>query len=521
MSRTLSIGLLDRTPGWDILLEWTGAPWRVVHNVSELSVERFALIITNRHLWKEEIEAVEAFVSSGGAVLDIGRFLPHMMPNAIERRWFTSVLSGASDAFSTGIPILDLHGRGVGPRQRDLLNGLLGFFPMGRGVVATLGIDPGLMMYDYRARAKRFPGLDGKHPAERVARLTKGEIGLLLRRIVVHLFHEQRLPFVRKRSFPADASNVFCFRVDSDYGSREQIDALYDVARSTSMPMTWFIHTEGHSGWLDRFVRFEGQESAFHCSRHKTFPEKERNLANMQEGCRALKDAGLEVSGYAAPNGIWHHGIAQAIEEQDFLYSSEFGLAYDALPFNPILPMNRRVNNNFYRALQIPVHPISVGNLARVGISDERMIDYYKNVIAWKEYSQEPLIFYHHPTHERWGVVEQIIEAAHNPNVLLLRFGEYAEWWSKRTVSQFEVALDDGNLNLYSYNRDSSVFLDLFFDDGTVGIVKDDGMISLADIPKIYPSNPPESREKHSHLRKFSFTVARRALRDSLIRMGR
>ena len=521
MNRSLSIALLDWTPGWEILLEWTGAPWQVVHNVSELSLERFAVVIANRHLWKEELEALEGFASSGGGVLDLGRLLPRLLPDAVEHRWFTSIIPDISDSLFAGIPILDLYGRGVGSRQRDFLNGLLGFFPVGQGTVATLGVDPGLMMYDYRAGTKRFPGIDGKHPAERVARLTKGEIGLLLRRILMRLFHEQGLPFVCKRSFPKDAANIFCFRVDSDYGSRAQIDSLYDVARSGSMPMTWFIHTDGHAGWLDRFAQFEEQEIAFHCARHKTFPDKDQNLVNINQGRKALNDVGLETFGYAAPNGIWHHGIGEAIEEQGFGYSSEFGLAYDAFPFNPILPMHRRVNNHFYRALQIPIHPVSVGNLARVGISDERMIAYYRNVIAWKEYNGQPLIFYHHPTHERWRVVEKIIEAGEKSDVSLLSFGQYAEWWSKRMTTQIEARVNEGSLSIRSYNRDSSVFLDIFFEDGTVGMIQNDGTFAFEDVLKEVLISPPRNQEKQSHLRKFSFTLARRALRDALTRMNR
>ena len=521
MSRSLTIALLDWSPGWEILLEWMGLPWRLVHNIGELSVERFAVVICNRHLWKEEIEGVEGAARSGLGVLDTGRFLHHVRPESVRSSWVASAFPDQSDPLLTGLPVLDLHGRGTSPRHDPLLKRVLGFVPLGKGTVASLGVDPGLLMEDIQPRSKRFPGVHGKHPAERVARRTKGEIGLLLQRTIARLFHEQGLPVVRKRSFPERAENIFCFRVDSDYGSREQIDSLYDVARASGMPMTWFLHTEGHKGWLDHFASFEGEEIALHCARHKAFPDKEGNLANIREARRAMNGAGLKPVGYAAPTGLWNHGVGEAIDEEGFLYSSEFTLACDALPFYPILPLHRRVNQHFYQALQIPIHPVSVGNLARVGLSDKEMGDYYRTVIERKRYNREPLIFYHHPTHERWDVVEGIIESAREGGVQALTFQGYAEWWKKREEVRFEASYGEGEVVLQSINRDTSVLFDILLPDGRSGIVEHDGSILLSDLKTSMPSSSFQSDIPPHSLRRFSFTVARRALRDALVRMSR
>ena len=523
MNRSLTIGLLDWTPGWEMLLEWTGVPRRPLHNMKDLTVEQLAVVIVNRPLWREECEAVEGFVRSGGALLDIGRFLPRVAPETIRRRWVSSLFPDQSDPLFSGLPLLDLEGRGASPRQASDVEGLLGFVPLGKGIIASLGVDPGPMMEDHRFRMKRFPGVDARHPAERVSRLSKGEIGLLLDRIFLHLFAEQGLPLLRKRRFPDDAENIFCFRVDSDYGSIDQINSLYDLARSTSAPMTWFLHTEGHAGRLARFAEFEGQEIALHCARHRTFPDKERNRRNIADARRALREVGLSAVGYAAPTGLWHHNLAEVIDEEGFLYSSEFTLACDAFPFYPILPLRRRVNTDFYRALQVPIHPISVGNLARVGISDQRMIDYYREVIDRKFHNGESLIFYHHPTHERWNVVEGIIEAAGKKGARPMTFRAWADWWKRREDVSFEAKIEGGRLELRSWGGDLSVRTDVFFPDGTVGRLAEDGGYEISEIdrlqsPEIYRFG---GEERIDHLRRFSFTVARRALRDNLTRVRR
>ena len=524
MNRSLTIALLGWTPGWEILLEWIGVPWRPVVNLNELTKENFAVAITNRHLWRDEVESVEGFVREGGGVLDIGSFLHRIRPEEICRGWLTSVFPDQADPLFSQIPLLDLDGRGISTRHGWIERGLLGYSPLGSGRVASLGIDPGAMMENHIPRTKRFPGIDGRHPAERVARLSKGEVGLLVERILASLFAEGGLPMIRKRSFPEDAENIFCFRVDSDYGKREQIDALYDVAHSTSTPMTWFIHTEGHTGWLSRFAEFENQEIALHCARHRTFPDKERNRTNIREARRALQEAGMEVKGYAAPNGIWHHNLAEVIDEEGFAYSTEFTLACDAFPFHPILPLHRRVNNHFYRTLQVPIHPVSVGNLARVGIPDERMVDYYRGVIDRKIQTHQSIIFYHHPTHERWDVVEGIIESGRRKGVRFMSFGEYANWWQLRERAQIEGSVEGDQLFLRSREREKEVHVDILFPDGTTGQIQNDGQHGMTDISRRSPhefSSSQIPQEKIDHLRNFSFTVARRALRDYLIRIRR
>ncbi|MGE3800931.1 MAG: hypothetical protein AB7H80_07920 [Candidatus Kapaibacterium sp.] len=521
MSRSLTIAILNWTPGWEILLEWTGIPWRVVHNTSELTPERFAVVVVNKPLWREERDAVEGFVCEGGSALDVGRFLHYIYPEKIRRGWVTSLFPDQAHQLFSNIPILDLHGRGVSLRQDAELRGLLGFLPVGRGVVGLLGVDPDYILEDRRFRAKRFPGIDGRHPAERVARLGKGEIGLLLRRIFARLFAERGLPLVSRRRFPEGAENVFCFRIDSDFGTRQQIESLYDLARYTSTPMTWFLHTEGHSGWLSRFAEFDGQEIALHCARHRTFSDSERNRVNIEDARGAMRAAGLRAVGYAAPNGLWNHNLAQVIDEEGFAYSSEFTLAYDAFPFRPVLPIGRRVNRHFYRTLQIPIHPVSVGNLARVGISDERMIDYYRNVIDRKQQSQESLIFYHHPTHERWNVVEGIINSTKRVGVRPMTFRAYAEWWKKREEGSVSAMVVEDRLLIHSRGRDRSVWLDILFPDGTITQVEEDGEYNLESLPRETLPETPLRVEKVNHLRNVSFTVARRALRDYLTRIRR
>lgn len=520
MNRSLALALLEYSPGWELLLEQIGAPFRVLHNIAGVSPEQVAVVIVNRHLWEEEVESLEAFVRDGGAVLDVGQLLPRLEAGKFRRAKVRSVFADPQNGLLREYAPLDLYSR-VRRREGGELDGLLSIEERGKGIIASIGFDPGHLMLDCRAATKRFPSLAGRYPAERVSRISKGELEKLLRKIFIRLYAALGLPFIRKRSFPDDAASVLCFRIDSDYGSRQQIASLYDLARDTGTAMTWFLHVEAHNDWLDTFASFSGQEIALHCWRHRTFPERMENYANIADGLAALRSVGIKVEGFAAPNGIWNHGLGRAIDEHGFLYSSEFALAYDALPFRPILPRDRRVNERFYNAVQVPIHPVSVGNLLRVGMDEAQMIDYYRGVTRRKTNAGDSLIFYHHPTHERWDVMEALLLEAKHSGARSITFADYARWWKTREEASIEAGFQDDRVTISSRDRDPSVWLDVVAPDGRHGMIEGDGTTRIADLAAPPSQHVADELEAPTTIREFSWRLKRRAVHDWIIRTSR
>ncbi len=518
MAQMLHIGLLERTPGWEMILEMLGLPWGLIHSVGEPPPEDFSVIIVNRHLWVEEREGIEGYIRAGGAVLDVARLLPGLRPWRCRRTWSSRILSPPSLDRPASPDVID-----TGCRATEFDGNLIGLEELGAGTLAYLGFHPDGLMLKEGNRTKRFAGLDRRHPAELVSAVDKGEVVWLVDALLRRLYRERGLPYARKRPFPGDAPSITAFRIDTDYGTRDQMGRLYEISVMGGLPFTWFLHTDGHIGWLDRFSRFDVGEIALHCARHRTFRSREENAENIARAHDAMRRAGLpEPIGYAAPNGIWNHGVAEAIDEARFLYSSEFSLAFDTLPFRPALHPSRRINDSFYNALQIPIHPVSVGNLARVGISDEEMKSYYRRIIARKIALEQPLVFYHHPTHERFDVVEEIIAASLETGALPMTFAEYALWWRKREDARVALSTDDeGRLHLRSFERDPSVQIGVDYPDGSQGIIWMDGSYSKGEISSgiSEPLAPPHTPVPN--LRRFSGTVARRAIRDRLTRLRR
>lgn len=529
LTTSLTVALLDHTPGWHVLLDQIGLTYRVMHNVNELEPESVAVLIVNRHLWFEERERILAYVRAGGAVLDVDSLLREARSGSYRRPYVSSVQIGNDPDLFGDVGLLDLHCRVAIPKGRSVSEGIVGFQPEGMGVIGRLGFDPGRLMLDTRAMARAFVSPGDERPSERVGRTTKGGLEIVVRRMMTRLFHLRGLPFLRKRPFPGDAPSVMCFRIDSDYGSREQIAALYDVATTTDTRMTWFLHVEAHREWLDSFAGFEEQEIALHCFRHRTFATADENRLNIELGLKELASAGIQVTGFSAPNGIWNHNLAEVLDSVPFLYSSEFSLAYDALPFCPMLPIGRRVNAWFYRAMQIPVHPVSVGNLARVRMSEEQMLNYYISVAERKRRAEHPLIFYHHPTHERWDLLAEFLNRLHSYRPAMMTFTEYALWWHGRSNARYAAEVTDNTLTLSFHDRPESVLLDVLLPDGRRGIIREDGGLDLnsvvvgsgTDLGESIDREDPAPPSDLGHRQSGTFVVRRRALHDWIIRMSR
>ena len=119
-------------------------------------------------------------------------------------------------------------------------------------------------------------------------------------------------------------------------------------------------------------------------------------------------------------------------------YSSEFSYAYDDLPSYPAAG----------GPLQVPIHPIGVGNLRRQGYAEAEMGEYFEAAVAQASAAGEPLFFYTHPKNGHHGALERLFAAARSAHAAPILLGDYARWWTKRLQAAPSAAFDGGALSL-------------------------------------------------------------------------
>ena len=287
--------------------------------------------------------------------------------------------------------------------------------------------------------------------SERVAAVSKGAIRIHIQKAIEYLFHKRGLPFVHLWFFPGGAINIFSFRIDTDMGTEEEINSLNNLLQSYDIPATWFVETKSSQNRIELFSNLKKQEISYHCYRHKAFLTYKKNEEDIKTGLKILESTGIKPKGYAAPYGKWNKTIASLIDDFNFSYSSEFDFAYDTLPLYPYY------NSSFSKALQIPIHPVSVGRLYWGGHSEENMVKYFFSIIEQKLFLDEPIIFYTHPFEKRLNVFEKIFEKIHSFKIPILTLSEYAEWWKKRLDVKWNAEEKDGEVLITSDNSDESI----------------------------------------------------------------
>lgn len=499
MNTRLHIGITTATPGWRLLLDQMGVDWSVC-TPADLSPEQYSAVIVSSRLSSASRAAVLDYTRLGGAIIDCANMLSHPTNRTYARTLFPE----PTDPLFGDIPLVDIHGIIATERRSPFLCGLVSIEELGKGVTSRLGLNIDRLLIDTRSRRKQFYAPSGTFPNETVALVSKGTVRIIVTRLLKEIHFRRGLPFVHRRFFPEALQNIFCFRIDSDGASREQVQQWCAIAHRHSIPMSWFLHMHNYRDWLDVFREFPEQETGIHAFEHKTFSSYEANWWNIQQVRDILDDEGFSYEGYAAPYGTWNKAVALTQEHHRFNYASEFSLSYDDVPFLPW------VGNHVSPVLQIPIHPICIGSLQRTGMTEEQMNDYNRFVIDTKLYDGEPVIMYDHPLHPYTAVLDAMFAFVRERQIPALTFAQYARWWKRRADTQFCAHWNDGALS--ATLDDGDVWLEVWASHVEKKLLRPGAMET--ELHK-QPVVSPVQVQNVKAVRTFSKVVLRQSLRDT------
>jgi hypothetical protein len=154
-----------------------------------------------------------------------------------------------------------------------------------------------------------------------------------------------------------------------------------------------------------------------------------------------LKGMGIECRGFASPFGKWNQGLAMALERTGYLYSSEFREGRNVFPFYPMAGGKKA------GVLQVPVHPISLGNLLESGYSVQESMDYFDRAIDLLYSEQVPIFLYGHPA-GRIGKYPKVLDGIFKKvkkldGIWFTNLTEYAEFWKKKGFGKRETGFEN------------------------------------------------------------------------------
>ena len=463
----LQVGITTSQPCWEILLKQIGVPFQEIPNESAINSEEFVSIIVTggKNIFNKNI--LLSYLKEGGTLLMEADTAKQLFGIPITITYIKFINPENDDIFSQS-PLCDVYQWCSVAKQANRLKDESGhytcfeqFISDGKIIVFPSGFSS-LLSDDSITRKNFYSQYGKKETNERVSRISKGSIRFYIQSALEDLFHFRKAPFVSLWHFPEGERTIFGFRIDTDFGTREQIMNLYNACIENGIRATWFVETLSSKKWIDVFATFQNQEIGLHCYKHKIFNTYKENFESLSEGLRVLKEAKIFPKGFAAPYGEWNKELGRVIEHLGFSYSSEFGYAYDALPFAPC------GNNITSKAYQIPIHPISFGRLSAGAHSDGEMIKYYLDVISQKIKLFEPIILYTHPGEQRFNILSTLFKNIHELNIPVYTLGEYAAWWKKRAALKFTALLKNGKILIDTKHSDPSMWIRASFPDKNI-----------------------------------------------------
>jgi hypothetical protein len=498
----LKIGIMGEQDGWKLLLQQIGIPHTVVTNT--LLPDEFSAAVASDDINDRESEMLRQYLALGGAVLCSAKVYARIRQTTVQSM-NVNYLYPANDSTFRSVGLIDVYtqcqlawnandlktnrgslGAHVGTRSKDL--------------VIALPFDAASLVFDRRTATKSFYSPGRRLPFETVSLVSKGEIRELVSCCLEFLHHSRGLPYVHLWHFPDGSRSIFCFRIDTDYGTNEQIEELASMIHRNGISATWFIDTKSQENSMKFFKEMYKQEIGVHCYEHETFPDYERNIQNIQKAQAVLHQAKLEEKGFAAPFGIWNEELGRAIVECGFEYSSEFSYDYDDLP---VLSRLERGEGT----LQVPIHPICIGSLKRHGYSDAQMIRYFGSVIQRRLATREPIIFYHHPRDGYHTVLDWLFQEMRQNYVPVKTMHEYAQWWKMRTSSIPEFRYTKGNVHLRGTQRDRSLYVRITQPNGTETIIPTSKQIVLETIRWSSKPSPWVMPDDYVRVRRLNYRV--------------
>jgi hypothetical protein len=250
------------------------------------------------------------------------------------------------------------------------------------------------------------------------------------------LHHLRGMVYAHLWYFPGGSASLFGLRIDTDFAEREDVAALYRLVREFGIPATWFVHVKAHVGWLRDFSAMEGQEIGIHGYEHLAPDgDAERLREDTARARDLLRGAGVRPEGFAAPYGAWTADMPAVLASLGLGFSSEFALDHDNLPSFPA------AGEEGGGVVQVPEHPVSIGNLRVCRYGAEEMAGYYAAVIERKLGGEEPAFFYAHPGGERIPVLRALLSNRAVEALPAISLGSYAAWWRRRheRVSRTEI----------------------------------------------------------------------------------
>lgn len=282
-------------------------------------------------------------------------------------------------------------------------------------------------------------------PREELARVDHRSVRLRLAASLRRMLERAGGVWMKLAAFPFPYRSAFNLRIDHDDYDAHDFARLCQATEGFESSLSHYVNAAGHRQHQSALARLRGQHVGSHGYWHHTYRLACENLNNARRGIDALRGWGLDPVGFVAPHGRFNRGLLAALAHAGVSHSSEFGLAWDDLPFFPYEG----------RVLQIPVHPCCLGigleaaerQWPRDDAARHRALDavvaHFVQFANCRHALGEPVFLYGHPS-GRLGryprvVREVLATVAAWSDMWRVSLAEFESWWRARGQARLRV----------------------------------------------------------------------------------
>ncbi len=303
--------------------------------------------------------------------------------------------------------------------------------------------DPWEAITDQRSQPHRW-ALADRTVVEEIARVDKRAVREEALAALRDEIEELGGVWLRVAAFPFPYRSAFNFRVDYDAYDPAGFGAMVAAAAEHADCTSHFVNSAAFETHRPALIRLRGLDVGSHGYWHHVYRTEEENLRNLRRGIELLRDVRLAPEGFVAPHGRFNLPLLAAMEKLGITHSSEFGLAYDELPFCPAASA----------VLQIPIHPVCLElfleaagrDIAARAEAEAAALEYFVRTARDKYRAAEPMFFYGHPLAPP-GSSARVLSVLANT---IVDFGavwrttlsEFGAWWRVRAGVRLTVTRD-------------------------------------------------------------------------------
>ncbi len=309
-------------------------------------------------------------------------------------------------------------------------------------------VDPMFAVLDFRSARTQWE-FGGLTLTEYVSRVDKRAYRREMMQRLRAAVEEAGGIWLRVAPFPFPYRSAFNLRIEHDHYEAQEFATLLGALAGYEDAVTHFVGGSPFQGFHQPLKHLAGGDVGTHGYHFHTYRTEPENRQNIERGMEVLRAAGLVPRGFAAPGGRCNAGLLDALVASGIDYSSEFGMAYDELPFHPLTS----------DLLQIPVHPVCLGaflQAAAAGIDEPTAgaaeanalavataIDYFRELVRVRYRAGEPVFLRGHcaggfGTHPE--VLREILAQLDSFSVMWrTTLAQFADWWRARAQVRLTV----------------------------------------------------------------------------------